>query len=99
MLCHGAGQVDPAAVMTMAVLGLPVGLCVVPQQHRVFTAVPRFASVAVGLNGSAIYIGSALGAGVGGIALAMGGSVAPAIAAALIGTLGVIVAANVLRAA
>jgi predicted MFS family arabinose efflux permease len=91
--------VDPAAVLTMAVLGLAVGLCVVPQQHRVFTAVPRFASVAVGLNGSAIYVGSALGAGVGGIALAMGGSVAPAVAAALIGALGVTVAANVVRGA
>jgi len=79
----------PVAVVTMAALGLSVGLTIVPQQHRLFATVPALASVAVGLNGSAIYVGTAIGAGVGGLALASAGSGAPAIAAAAIGVVAV----------
>jgi MFS transporter, DHA1 family, inner membrane transport protein len=57
----------------------------------------RLAPVAVGLNGSAIYIGSALGAAIGGIALATGGSPAPAISAASVGLLAIIVTARAVR--
>jgi MFS transporter, DHA1 family, inner membrane transport protein len=89
--------IEMAAVVTMAVLGLAVGLTVVPQQHRLFTDVPERAAVAVGLNGSAIYIGSAIGAGLGGVALAVGGSGAPTITAAAIGLLAVVIAAPFLR--
>ena len=53
---------DIAAAVTMALLGLAIGLTIVPPRHRLFAAVPRLAPVAVGLNGSAIYIVSALGA-------------------------------------
>ncbi|MGH3373127.1 MAG: hypothetical protein ACRDP6_00160 [Actinoallomurus sp.] len=73
--------VDGAATVTMAALGLGVGLTIVPQQHRLFATVPALAPVAVGLNGSAIYIASTLGAGIGGIALATGGHAAPTITA------------------
>jgi predicted MFS family arabinose efflux permease len=81
----GTRTLHPAAVITMAALGLAVGLTIVPQQHRIFTAVPRLAPVAIGLNGSAIYVGSALGAGIGGLALTLGGGNAPTITAAVIG--------------
>jgi MFS transporter, DHA1 family, inner membrane transport protein len=61
--------------------------------------VPGLAPVAVGLNGSGIYIATALGAAVGGTALAIGGSAAPAITAAVIGLLAIIVATTATRRA
>jgi DHA1 family inner membrane transport protein len=51
--------IDATAVPTMVVLGFFAGLTIVPQQHRLFTAVPKLAPVAVGLNGSGIYIATA----------------------------------------
>lgn len=71
--------------------GSPLGLTIVLQQHRLFATVPTLAPLAVGLNGSAISIASALGAGAGGIALATGGDTAPTITAAVIGALSVII--------
>ncbi|HEU5008954.1 MAG TPA: MFS transporter [Jatrophihabitantaceae bacterium] len=85
---------DGAAIATMAVLGAAVGLCVVPQQHRIFATVPTRAPVAVGLNGSAIYVASALGAGLGGLALAAGGALAACALAAAIGAVAVLVVAT-----
>ena len=90
---------DATAVLTMAVLGFSAGLTIVPQQHRLFAAVPKLAPVAVGLNGSGIYIATALGAAAGGAALAVGGSPAPPITAAVIGLLAVIVAVTTARRA
>lgn len=89
----------PAATITMAGLGLAVGLTIVPQQHRLFATVPKLAPVAVGLNGSAIYIASALGAALGGIALATGGSITPTITAAIIGLVAVTIATTTVRQA
>jgi DHA1 family inner membrane transport protein len=89
----------PAAAVTMAALGFSAGLTIVPQQHRIFAAVPRLAPVAVGLNGSGIYIATALGAAAGGAALAAGGSTAPAATAAIIGLLAVAVATMTARRA
>jgi MFS transporter, DHA1 family, inner membrane transport protein len=86
--------VNAGAIVTMAALGLAVGLTIVPRQHRLFATVPALAPVAVGLNGSAIYIGSALGAGTGGAALAIGGRAAT-ITAAIIGALAVTIAAAI----
>jgi MFS transporter, DHA1 family, inner membrane transport protein len=83
---HGA-----LAAVTLAGLGLGVGLTIVPQQHRLFATVPRVAPVAVGLNGSAIYTASALGAGLGGLVLAAGGDVAPPVTAALVAGLAVLI--------
>jgi len=82
----------PAAVVTMAALGLGVGLTIVPQQHRIFATVPKLASVAVGLNGSAIYVGSALGAAVGGLTFAASGPAATTITAAAIGLIAITIA-------
>jgi predicted MFS family arabinose efflux permease len=91
--------IDVGAVVTMAVLGFCAGLTIVPQQHRLFAAVPKLAPVAVGLNGSGIYIATALGAAAGGTALAVGGTIAPAITAAAIGLLAIIVATTAARRA
>jgi predicted MFS family arabinose efflux permease len=91
--------IDAAAVLTMAVLGFSAGLTIVPQQHRLFAAAPKLAPVAVGLNGSGIYIATALGAAAGGTALAAGGGSAPPVTAAVIGLLAVIVAATAVRRA
>jgi predicted MFS family arabinose efflux permease len=79
----------PAAIVTMAALGLAVGLTIVPQQHRLFASVPSLAPIAVGLNGSAIYVGSALGAALGGLALAAGGGSVPTLVAGTLGALAV----------
>ncbi|MEU9322438.1 MFS transporter [Streptomyces canus] len=48
----------------------------VPQQHQLIAARPDQAPVAVSLNSSAVYLGSALGSALGGVTLAAG--VAPA---------------------
>jgi DHA1 family inner membrane transport protein len=74
------------AVATMAGLGFGVGVVVVPQQHRLFALVPAMAPVAMGLNGSAIYVVSALAAGIGGGVLVLAGAaaLAPAAAAGLL---------------
>jgi DHA1 family inner membrane transport protein len=93
-------RTDPlAATLTMTALGIAAGVTVVPQQHRLFATVPTLAPVAVGLNGSAIYIGSALGAAVGGVALADGGRGGPAAVAAIVGLLAVGLAAIAVRTA
>ena len=70
----------PAAVAALGVLGFGVGLAIVPQQSRLFLLTPRLAPVAVGLNGSAIYVGTALGSAAGGLIIAAtgGGWLAPA---------------------
>jgi MFS transporter, DHA1 family, inner membrane transport protein len=88
-----------AAAVTMAALGLFAGLTVVPQQHRLFAAVPKLAAVAVGRNGSGIYVATALGAGVGGATLAIGCGTALAVTAAVIGLLAVVVATTAVRRA
>jgi MFS transporter, DHA1 family, inner membrane transport protein len=43
--------IDAAAVLTMAVLGFSAGLTIVPQQHRLFAAVPKIAPVAAAAIG------------------------------------------------
>ncbi len=91
--------IDAAGVATMAALGFSAGLTIVPQQHRLFATVPKLAPVAVGLNGSGIYVATALGAAAGGIALAAGGGSAPPVTAATIGLLAVIVAVTAVRQA
>ncbi len=94
-----ARTTDATAAVTMAALGFSAGLTIVPQQHRLFAAVPRLAPVAVGLNGSGIYIATALGAAAGGAALVTGGSTAPAVTAAILGLLAIAVAVTAVRRA
>lgn len=87
--------VDVAAVLTLVVLGSAAGCLVVPQQARLFVVVPRLAPVAIGLNGSSIYLASAIGAGMGGISVSVGAGPGPVVTAAVLGSLAVLVAATV----
>ncbi|MFI6175411.1 MFS transporter [Nonomuraea sp. NPDC051191] len=50
-----------------AVWGAALGVVVVPQQHRLIALSPAAAPVLLGLNSSAIYLGIALGGGLGGL--------------------------------
>ncbi|MEV4374509.1 MFS transporter [Nonomuraea sp. NPDC049637] len=51
-----------------AVWGVALGVVVVPQQHRLIALGPAAAPVLLGLNSSAVYLGMALGGGLGGLA-------------------------------
>ncbi|WP_410655905.1 MFS transporter [Amycolatopsis sp. lyj-112] len=80
-----AGTVVTFALLDLAVLSLPGslvlalasgafgGMLMVPQQHRLFSLAPDAPTVALGLNGSAIYGGGALGAALGGVVLSTAG--------------------------
>lgn len=63
----------PTAVLTSLLSGAFSGMLMVPQQHRLFSLAPDSPTVALGLNGSAIYIGGALGSALGGAVLAGAG--------------------------
>ncbi|OKJ98014.1 MFS transporter [Amycolatopsis sp. CB00013] len=79
------GTVVTFALLDVAVLSLPSslvlalasgifgGMLMVPQQHRLFSLAPDAPTVAMGLNGSAIYGGGALGAALGGVVLSSAG--------------------------
>jgi predicted MFS family arabinose efflux permease len=96
-----AGMVVTLAAMDATVLTLPSlvvgamvtgafgGMLMVPQQHRLFTLAPDAPTVALGLNGSAIYVGAGLGSALGGTVLATTGTswLAPAGALVAIGAL------------
>ncbi|MFD9895526.1 MFS transporter [Amycolatopsis sp. NPDC059027] len=81
-----AGTAVVLAAMDVAVLALPAlfvavlasgtfgGMLMVPQQHRLFSIAPDASTVALGLNGSAIYVGIALGSALGGTVLAGAGA-------------------------
>lgn len=86
------GQDLAVALPVLTVLGFAGGIVVVPQQARLFTLIPDLAPVAVGLNGSAIYIASALGAGITGAIYQAAGTLAIAITAAVLAVIGVGVA-------
>jgi DHA1 family inner membrane transport protein len=57
-------------LVVAAFVGAAFGMLIVPQQHRLFGIAPDASTVAVSLNGSAIYLGGGLGAAAGGIVLA-----------------------------
>ncbi|MEV0063452.1 MFS transporter [Nocardia sp. NPDC050718] len=92
VLLAAARTTTLGAVVAMIGLGISVGISIVPQQHRFFALVPAIAPIAMGLNGSAVYLAVALGAGLGGGALALAGAVALAPTAAVLGLLAVTVA-------
>ncbi|CAO5165724.1 putative transmembrane efflux protein [Frankia sp. AiPs1] len=71
-----------AAMATMFAVGAFQGLSITPQQHRLFVVAPDVSTVALGLNGSAIYAGAAVGAALGGLTVELSGaSTIPAAAA------------------
>ncbi|GAB3719806.1 MFS transporter [Amycolatopsis oliviviridis] len=63
----------PGAVVLALASGVFGGMLMVPQQHRLFSLAPDAPTVALGLNGSAIYAGGALGAALGGVVLSSAG--------------------------
>jgi predicted MFS family arabinose efflux permease len=65
--------VGPPALLVF-LWGASAWSCPATQQHRVMAARPLEGPVAVSLNASAIYLGSSLGAGLGGMVLAGGGA-------------------------
>ncbi|MDF0531109.1 MFS transporter [Tsukamurella sp. 8F] len=66
-----AGSVTVVAVIAL-VWGAAMVAFTPPQQHRLIAEAPDQPTVAVSLNSSALYLGEALGAGAGGIALGIG---------------------------
>ncbi|MFD6065915.1 MFS transporter [Amycolatopsis lurida] len=63
----------PGALVLALASGIFGGMLMVPQQHRLFSLAPDAPTVAMGLNGSAIYGGGALGAALGGVVLSSAG--------------------------
>ncbi|MER6050843.1 MFS transporter [Streptomyces sp. NPDC001793] len=70
-------------LVALFLLGLMGSALFIPQQSRVFVAGGDAATVALSLNGSMNYVGTALGAGIGGAVLSVAGALwlAPASAA------------------
>jgi DHA1 family inner membrane transport protein len=60
-------------LVAVVVIGGFSGMLMVPQQHRLFTLAPDAPTVALGLNGSVIYIGASLGSALGGTVLSAAG--------------------------
>ncbi|WP_210414793.1 MFS transporter [Microlunatus elymi] len=56
-------------LIILLVLGGLAGADVVPQQHRLFAVAGDSATTALGLNGSAIYLGIAAGSAIGGLSI------------------------------
>jgi len=63
----------PGLLVAVVVVGAFGGMLMVPQQHRLFSLAPDAPTVALGLNGSAIYVGSGLGSALGGLVLSGAG--------------------------
>ena len=71
-------------LVALFVLGTLGSSLFVPQQNRVFVAGGDVAAVALSLNGSMNYVGTAIGAGLGGVVLAAAGVLWLAPAAAVL---------------
>ncbi len=81
----------PATLVVLLALGAFSGLTITPQQHRLFTLAPDVATIALGLNGSAIYVGSGLGAALGGVVVSVGGGFWLPVTAAILAAAGTII--------
>ncbi|WP_207756640.1 MFS transporter [Nonomuraea cypriaca] len=80
----GAGaQWPPLAALLMVAWGLSTWFQTPAQQLRLITAAPQETAVVVGLNGSALYLGIALGTALGGLLLPAGAPAALGVSAAL----------------
>jgi MFS transporter, DHA1 family, inner membrane transport protein len=69
----GLGSLGGVMVSVFAI-GVFSGISFTAQQSRLFPAAPEAPTVALGLGGSAIYVGAALGAGAGGVITAVAGA-------------------------
>ncbi|MCO1580450.1 MFS transporter [Crossiella sp. SN42] len=63
----------PGTLLFAGAIGVAAGMLMVPQQHRLFSAAPDSPTVALGLNGSMIYLGAGAGSAIGGVVLATAG--------------------------
>jgi MFS transporter, DHA1 family, inner membrane transport protein len=66
-------QTLPGTIVLAATVGAFGGMLMVPQQHRLFATAPDAPTVALSLNGSAIYLGGGIGSAFGGVVLAGAG--------------------------
>ncbi|ACZ91067.1 MFS transporter [Streptosporangium roseum] len=67
-----AGGMLPAAAVAMVIWGAAGWALQVPQQHRLLALRAERGTVALALNNSALYLGSAVGSALGGLALSAG---------------------------
>ncbi|WP_406631738.1 MFS transporter [Amycolatopsis sp. WGS_07] len=74
-------------LVALFVLGVMGSSLFIPQQNRVFVAGGDVAAVALSLNGSMNYVGTAIGAGIGGVVLANAGPLWLGPAAAILAVL------------
>ncbi|GAA2213886.1 MFS transporter [Nonomuraea monospora] len=80
----GAGShLLPVAALLMAAWGASTWFQTPAQQLRLISAAPQETAVVVGLNGSVLYLGIALGTALGGLLLPVGAPVALGVSAAL----------------
>jgi predicted MFS family arabinose efflux permease len=71
------------AALLMAAWGASTWFQTPAQQLRLISAAPQETAVVVGLNGSVLYLGIALGTALGGLLLPVGAPVALGVSAAL----------------
>jgi predicted MFS family arabinose efflux permease len=98
-------SLTPLAIGSLAV-AIPFALVfgtvgwatIVPQQHRLVTRHPQAATILIGLNGSALYAGIALGGLIGGLSLNWLPASALGFVGAAIGVIGIAMTAAHLRA-
>jgi len=79
-------------LVALFILGLMGSSLFIPQQNRVFIAGGDVAAVALSLNGSMNYVGTAIGAGIGGAVLSLAGALWLAPAAAILAAVVVAIA-------
>jgi predicted MFS family arabinose efflux permease len=68
------GRSQAGALVELFVWGAAGWASLAPQQHRLLARVPQFGTVAVSLNASALYLGSAAGSAAGGLLVASHGA-------------------------
>lgn len=92
----------PLLLVAVVATGAFGGMMMVPQQHRLFSIAPDAPTVALGLNGSAIYVGAGLGSALGGATLSSVGPgwlgpVAAAVAVVAVAVVAVVLALENVR--
>jgi predicted MFS family arabinose efflux permease len=83
-----AAQTLPTTIVLAMAVGAFGGMLMVPQQHRLFAIAPDAPTVALSLNGSAIYLGGGVGSAFCGVVLDNVGVPALPFAGALVALVG-----------
>lgn len=92
-IVHGT---SPGILVPLLAIGIFNAVLVIAQQHRLLALVPETAApFAIGLDGSAVYLGGAMGAGIGGAVLGVIGVSGIVPASIFIGLLAITLAALV----